>query len=142
MPSVSNSGTTLFIVLEVLCSAGVGNRPLLERSLLYMRKLRHLSKLSINVCVYAQSAPTLCNHVDCSLPGSSIHGIFPVRIQKWVAISSSRASSRPRDQACVSCIAGRFFTDTREALSLNDLPQRGKQPEISKCLQNSEKKLQ
>ena len=142
MPSVNNSGTTLFIVLEVLCSAGVGNRPLLQRSLLQMRKLRHLNKLSINVYVYAQSAPTLCNPVDSSLPGSSIHGVSPVSILKWDAISSSRASSRPRDQTCVSCITGRFFTDTREALSLNDLPQRSKQPETSKCLQNFEKKLQ
>ena len=48
-----------------------------------------------------------------SLPRSSVHGIFQVRILQWVAISSSRGASRPRDQTSVShvsCIAGRFFT--------------------------------
>ena len=38
----------------------------------------------------AQSCPTLCNPMDCSLPGSSIHGIFQARILEWVAISFSR----------------------------------------------------
>ena len=41
----------------------------------------------------AQSCPTLCNPVDCSLPGSSIHGILQARILEWVAISFSRDSS-------------------------------------------------
>ena len=45
----------------------------------------------------AQSCPTLCDHMDCSLPGSSIHGIFQPRILEWVAISFSRRSSQPRD---------------------------------------------
>ena len=58
----------------------------------------------------AQSCPTLCDPVDCSLPGSSIHGIFQAIVLEWVAISLSRASSRPRDQTRVSCIADRCFT--------------------------------
>ena len=64
----------------------------------------------------AQSFPTLCNPVDCSLPGSSVHGILQARILEWVAISFSRASSQPRDTQ-VSCIAGRCFIlwATREA---------------------------
>ena len=41
---------------------------------------------------------TLCNPMDCSLPGSSVHGIFQARILAWVAISFSRGSSQPRDQ--------------------------------------------
>ena len=45
-----------------------------------------------------QSCPTLCNHVDCSPPGSSVHGILQARILEWVAISFSRGSSQPRDQ--------------------------------------------
>ena len=45
----------------------------------------------------AQSCPTLCDPTDCSLPGSSVHGILQVRILEWVAISFSRGSSRPRD---------------------------------------------
>ena len=55
--------------------------------------------------------------MDCSLPGSSVHGIFQARILEWVAISFSRGSSQPRDQSRVSCIADRRFTiwATREA---------------------------
>ena len=47
--------------------------------------------------------------MDCSLPGSSIHGILQARILEWVAISFSRGSSRPRDWTQVSRIAGRHF---------------------------------
>ena len=54
--------------------------------------------------------PTLCDLIDCSPPGSSVHGILQARIQKWVAISFSRGSSGPRDHTLVPCIAGRFFT--------------------------------
>ena len=42
--------------------------------------------------------------MDCSLPGSSVHGIFQARILEWVVVSYSRGSSQPRDQTCVSCI--------------------------------------
>ena len=52
----------------------------------------------------------LGNSMDCSPPGSSVHGIFQARILKWVAILFSRGSSHPRDQTLVSCIAYRFFT--------------------------------
>ena len=64
------------------------------------------------VCVslVAQACPTLCNPMDCSLPGSSVHGVFQARILEWVAIFSSRGSSLSRDQTCVSCFAGGFFT--------------------------------
>ena len=44
-----------------------------------------------------QSCLTLCNPVDCSLSGSSVHGILQARILEWVAISFSRGSSQPRD---------------------------------------------
>ena len=65
----------------------------------------------------AQSYLTLCNPMDCSQPGSSVHGISQARILEWVAISFFRRSSQLRDQTCVSCIADRFFTVwvTREA---------------------------
>ena len=59
--------------------------------------------------VVAQSCPTLCNPMDCSLPGSSIHGIHQARILEWVVISFSRRSSPPRDRTRVFCIANRFF---------------------------------
>ena len=57
-----------------------------------------------------QSCPALCDPMDYSLLGSSIHGILQTRILEWVAIPFSRGSSQPRDQTQVSCIAGRFFT--------------------------------
>ena len=57
-----------------------------------------------------QSCPTLCDLMDCNLPGSSVHRIFLTRILKWVAISFSRGSSWPRDWNWVSYIAGRLPT--------------------------------
>ena len=51
-----------------------------------------------------QSCPTLRDPMDCSPPGSSVHGISQARILEWVAISSSRGSSQRRDQTHVSCI--------------------------------------
>ena len=62
------------------------------------------------VCEVAQSCPTLCDPMDCSLTGSSVHGIFQARVLEWVAISFSRGSSPPRNRTPVSRIAGRCFT--------------------------------
>ena len=59
-----------------------------------------------------QSYLTLCNPTDCSPPGSSAHGILQAGILEWVAVPSSRGSSQPRNQNCISygsCIAGGFF---------------------------------
>ena len=53
---------------------------------------------------------SLCDPVDCSLPGSSVHGILQARILEWVAMPFSRGSSQPRDRTQVSCMAGGFFT--------------------------------
>ena len=50
-----------------------------------------------------KSCLILCDSMDCSPPGSSVHGIFQARILEWVAISCSRGSSSPRDWTCVSC---------------------------------------
>ena len=57
----------------------------------------------------ARSCPTLCTPMDCSPPGSSVHGILQTRLLEWAAIPFSRGSSRPRDETQVSCTAGRFF---------------------------------
>ena len=57
-----------------------------------------------------QSCPTLCDPMDCSLPGSSLHGIFQTRILEWVFISFSRRSSQTRDWTWVSRITDRCFT--------------------------------
>ena len=64
-----------------------------------------------------QSCLTLCNPMDCSLTGSSVHGILQARILEWFSMTSSRGSSQPRDWTHVAHIAGRFFTiwATREA---------------------------
>ena len=66
----------------------------------------------------ARLCPTLCHPMDCSPPGSSVHGIFQVRILEWVAISFSRGSSWPRYWSWVSFI-GRWILycrDTWESL--------------------------
>ena len=65
-----------------------------------------------------QLYPTLCNPMDHSPPGSSVHGISQARILEWVAILFSRGSSRPRDQTQVYCIAGIFFIKCVHAKSL------------------------
>ena len=78
------------------------------------------SLIGKSVELVAQSCLTLCNPMDCSPPGSSVHGILQARILEWAANPFSRGSSRPRDWTCVSCIAGRFFTiwATREDSNL------------------------
>ena len=89
---------------EVLCEAGRtpgGISSSLADSDTYM------------ACVCAQSCPTHCNSMDCSLPGSSIRGIYQARIPEWVAISSSRGSSDPGVEPAslvFPALAGRFFT--------------------------------
>ena len=65
--------------------------------------------INVNINV-AWSHLALCNPMDYSLPGFSVHGILQARIVEWVAVPSSRGSSWPRDWTQVSCIAGRFFT--------------------------------
>ena len=65
------------------------------------------------MCVCAQSLQScliLCDSVDHSPPGYSVHGIFQARILEWVAMPSSRGTSRPSNRNQVSCIAGGFFT--------------------------------
>ena len=70
--------------------------------------------------VLVQSCLTLCDPMDCSLLGFSVHRILQARILEWVASSFSRGFSRPSDQTWISGIAGGFFTDwaTREVFSL------------------------
>ena len=62
----------------------------------------------ISICVCAKSlksCPTLCDPMDCSLTGSSVHGILQARILGWTAVSYSSGSSQPRDRACISYIS-------------------------------------
>ena len=90
------------------------------------------SPQSVCLCLATQSCPTLCNLVDCSTPGFSVHGDSPgkntsvgwyallqARILVWVGMPFSRGFSQPRDRTQVfSCIASGFFTiwAIREAL--------------------------
>ena len=84
------------------------------------------------VCVYmlvTQSCLILCDPIDRSLPGSSVHRILQARILEWVAIPFSRGSSWPKDWTQV-CTAGRFFTiwATREVPEAKDRISQDPQP--------------
>ena len=90
-----------------------------------MRRYKLLCvKQTIRIYMHAKSLQlclTLCDPMDSSPPGSSVHGIFQARTLEWVAISSSRGCSQSRDRTCISCVsctAGRFLTvcTTRKAL--------------------------
>ena len=106
------------------CTPGAGGR-----KTTFPRYPLQWGRLNANcVCVLvAQSCLTLCNPMEYSPPGSSVHGTLQARILEWVAIPFSRGSSWPRDQTQVSHISGWFFTiwATREALNTNEvLPNR------------------
>ena len=63
--------------------------------------------------IVTQSCLTLCGHIDCSPPGSSVHGIFQARILEWVAIFCSRGSSQIRTEPAslvFPALVGGFFT--------------------------------
>jgi len=71
---------------------------------------RNFLQQKIFKCLVAPSCPTLCNPMDCSLPGSSSMGILQAGILERVAYPFSRGSFQPRNRTGVSCIAGRFLT--------------------------------
>ena len=68
-----------------------------------------------------QSCLTLCSPMDCSPPVSSVHGILQARRLDWVAMMSSKGSSPPWGQTCISyisCMAGKFFPGGKERLEI------------------------
>ena len=72
---------------------------------LFFKVIISHSSLSFALAVQSLShVQHFCDSMDCSPPGSSVHGISQARILEWVAISFSRASSQPRDQTHISCI--------------------------------------
>ena len=66
-----------------------------------------------------------CDLMDCSLPGSSVHGILQERILEWVAIPLSRGSSQPRDQTQVSCIGRQSPALQADSLPIEPLSHQG-----------------
>ena len=101
------------------------------------------------VCAQLLSHVQLCNSMDNSPPGSSVHGILQARILQWVPISSSRGSSWPRDWTQVSCI-GRWILWTTEPLGKPDLcdrrgflyPESREGPVMVLLVRNSSQSLQ
>ena len=69
----------------------------------------YVCKVFLCLC-YAQLCPTLCDTMDCSPPGPSVHGISQARILEGVTISFSTGSSWPRDWTWISCVS--YITDT------------------------------
>ena len=74
----------------------------------------------------SQLCPSLCDSMDYSPPGSSVHGVLQERILEWVKIPFSRGSSQPKDWTCVFCIAGRFFIAWAPRDGINEGPLAGK----------------
>ena len=107
-------------------------------SSLKLPSVPHLPSTGVGGLV-AKSCPTLCDPMDCSLPGSSVHGIFQARIMKWLAISFSRGSSRPRDRTPVSCAAGDLLQCTRilYRLSHQGSPSKHWSPTLLRALASS-----
>ena len=82
----------------------------------------------------AQSCPTLCEPIDYSLPGSSVHGISQAIVLEWIAISFSRGSSQPRARTVVSCFVDGSVTvwATKERRSyLSNLAEDNLQPSLN-----------
>ena len=78
-----------------------------------------------------------CDPMDCSLPGSSVHGILQARIVEWVATSFSRGSSWLRNRTWVSCIAGRWFTDWAMGEAQSSIVNENEREGIWVCFQFS-----
>ena len=71
------------------------------------------------MCMNVQSCPTLCEPMDCNLPGASVHRIFQARILEWVAISSSGNLPNTGIEPMSPALAGRFFTTEPPGKPLN-----------------------
>ena len=85
-----------------------------------------------------QSCLPLCNPMECSPWGSSVHGILQARMLERVAIPFSKGSSWPRDWTYISCIAGRFFTVWATVVFPSGSPGEGNgNPHQYSCLKNS-----
>ena len=108
------------IVAEVKCwiCSGKEARKLFEITYKFSFNMYESITGKVKESEVSPQCPTLCDPMDCSLPGSSVYGIFQARVLEWVAIFFSRGSSWPRVQTQVSHIIGRCFTvwATREVI--------------------------
>ena len=115
-PFLPSSSLGLVEIIVVLEAPGQVSKTKLACHSPYLESIYGSSRseydvwVCVCVCSVAQLFLTLCNTRDYSPPGSSVCGISQARILEWVAISSSRGSSWPRDWTCLSCLAGGFFT--------------------------------
>ena len=116
--SLQNLGENVFLLFKPPClwylvmPAHAKTLSILCHTHLFYQE-RRWCVINCNSLTRTLSCLTLCDPMDCSPPGSSAHGILQSWIPEWVVISSSRASSQPRDWtrvSCGSCFAGRFFT--------------------------------
>ena len=127
-PSRGSRGDPISCFLQILLAAGIPclvaaslqslppyhtnlNLPISFKKFIYFNwNYFTLVITLVSLSEVAQSCLTLCDPMDCSLPGSSVHGIFQAILLEWIAISFSRRSSQPRDQTWVSHIVDRHFT--------------------------------
>ena len=101
--------------LMQICSLETRRFPIFKSFFSWVSYHNQKFKCKLYVCVCTQllqSWPTLCNSMDCSLPGSFVHGILQQKLE-WIAMPSSRVPSWRRDQtevSCISCSASGLFT--------------------------------
>ena len=87
------------------CSVNFNKESLTRNFLTWVLKELLDQKERLCMCSVAHSCLALCHPMDCSLPASSVHGIFQPRLLEWVSMSYSRGSSQPRDWTRISCVS-------------------------------------
>ena len=108
LSEISQTKKDKYCMISLICRIKKqANKPELVGNRLLVARDRRQGK-SAKILV-AHSCLTLCNPMDYSPPGSSIHEIIQARILEWVAIPFPRISSQPKDQTQVSCFSSTFF---------------------------------
>ena len=84
---------------------------------------QNLTCSTVHACSVAKLCLTLCDPMDCSPPGSSVHAILQARILEWVAISSSREFSQPQGSLVPLALVGGFFTTKPPMAACSIIPE-------------------
>ena len=100
---IMNLGMASFLGFFLGGGLGLVLVNLMEKEYIKIFIIWHTEGKFLKTCLVAQLCLTLCDPMDCSLPGSSVHGILQARILERVVISCSRGSSWPRDGTHISC---------------------------------------